>query len=81
MQASGSHAMEHIYAQLAEILELEQLNADVVLAECEYWDSLTVLSIIAMLGASYGVHLTATEVRAMTSAGDLVAAVQHRRGQ
>jgi acyl carrier protein len=73
--------MELIYAQLAEILELEKLTADVVLAECEYWDSLTVLSIIAMLGASYGVHLTATEVRTMTSAGDLVAAVRQRRGQ
>jgi acyl carrier protein len=71
--------MPEIYAQLAEILELPQLDAGIILADCEYWDSLTVLSIIAMLDASYGVHLSAGEVRAMKTAGDLVAAVEQRR--
>lgn len=81
MQPTSSAAVDDIYPRLAEILELDALTADVVLAECEYWDSLTVLSIIAMLDASYGVHFSAAEVRAMRSAGDLVAAVERRRPQ
>jgi acyl carrier protein len=72
--------MGELYPRLAEILELEELRPDAVLAECEYWDSLTVLSVIAMLDASFGVHLTGAEIRAMRTAGDLVAAVDRRRG-
>ncbi|HMK84769.1 MAG TPA: acyl carrier protein [Steroidobacteraceae bacterium] len=75
----ADRTVDGIYAQLAQILELEELTAEVVLADCEYWDSLTVLSIIAMLDASFGVHLTASELRSMRSAGDLAAAVEQRR--
>jgi acyl carrier protein len=71
--------MHNIYTQLAEILEAEQVNAGDVLSEFDYWDSLTVLSILAMLDANYGVNLTAADVRAMTSAGELVAAIEMRR--
>ena len=71
--------MQNIYNQLAEILEAEQVEANDVLSEFDYWDSLTVLSILAMLDANYGVNLTAVDIRAMTSAGDLVAAVEMRK--
>ena len=71
--------MQNIYNQLAEILEAEQVEAGDVLSEFDYWDSLTVLSILAMLDANYGVNLTAVDIRAMTSAGELVAAVEMRK--
>jgi len=71
--------MQNIYNQLAEILEAEQVEANDVLSEFDYWDSLTVLSILAMLDANYGVNLTAVDIRAMTSAGELVAAVEMRK--
>jgi acyl carrier protein len=71
--------MQNIYNQLAEILEADQVAANDVLSEFDYWDSLTVLSILAMLDANYGVNLTAVDIRAMTSAGELVAAVEMRK--
>jgi acyl carrier protein len=71
--------MHNIYVQLAEILEADEVGANDVLSEFDYWDSLTVLSILAMLDANYGVNLTALDVRAMKSAGELVAAVEMRK--
>jgi acyl carrier protein len=70
--------MNEIYAKLAEILEVDAVAAGDVLAEFEYWDSLTVLSIIAMLDASFGVNLTAADVRRTKTAGELAAAVEER---
>jgi acyl carrier protein len=71
--------MHDIYIQLAEILEADKVEADDILSGFDYWDSLTVLSILAMLDANYGVNLTALDVRAMKSAGELVAAVEMRK--
>lgn len=70
--------MHDIYTKLAEILEAETVAADDVLADFEYWDSLTVLSILAMLDSAYGVNLTAADIRKMKTAGELVAAVEGR---
>jgi acyl carrier protein len=71
--------MHNIYHQLAEILEADQVTPEDVLNEFDYWDSLTVLSILAMFDANYGVNLTAADVRAMQTAGELVAAVELRK--
>ena len=71
--------MSNMYIQLADILEVDQVNADDILSGFEYWDSLTVLSILAMFDADYGVNLTAADVRAMQTAGELVAAVEMRK--
>jgi acyl carrier protein len=71
--------MHDIYIQLAEILEADKVDANDILSEFDYWDSLTVLSILAMLDANYGVNLTALDVRTMKSAGELVAAVEMRK--
>ena len=54
--------MDDIYSKLAEILEVERVNTADVLSEFEYWDSLTVLSILAMLDSEYGINLTAAEI-------------------
>jgi acyl carrier protein len=70
--------MHDIYTKLAEILEAETVTADDVLADFEYWDSLTVLSILAMLDSAYGVNLTAADIRKMKTAGELAAAVEGR---
>ena len=71
--------MHNIYHQLAEILEADQVNPGDILNKFDYWDSLTVLSILAMFDANYGVNLTAADVRAMQTAGELVAAVELRK--
>lgn len=70
--------MDDIYVKLAETLETETVAANDVLADFEYWDSLTVLSILAMLDSAYGVNLTAADIRKMKTAGELAAAIEGR---
>jgi acyl carrier protein len=78
MQSMSNDTMDDIYSQLAEILEVERVNTADVLSEFEYWDSLTVLSILAMLDSKYGINLTAAEIRQMKTAGQLAAALELR---
>lgn len=72
----SSDTMHDIYTKLAEILEADTVAAGDVLADFDYWDSLTVLSILAMLDSAYGVNLTAADIRKMKTAGELAAAVE-----
>ena len=65
--------------KLAEILEVEQVQPGDVLRRFENWDSLTALSILATLDASYGVNLTAGELREIKTAGELAAVADGRR--
>ncbi|HEY2635365.1 MAG TPA: phosphopantetheine-binding protein [Steroidobacteraceae bacterium] len=71
--------MDDFYTKLAEILEVDRVAADDVLSEFEYWDSLTVLSVLAMLDSGYGVNLTAANLRGLKQAGELAAVVESRR--
>ena len=71
--------MDDFYTKLAEILEVDRVAADDVLSEFEYWDSLTVLSVLAMLDSGYGVNLTAANLRELKQAGELAAMVESRR--
>jgi acyl carrier protein len=69
--------MDHFYEKLAEILEADTVNGSDVLADFPEWDSLSVLSAIAMIGSTYGVILVAADVKSVTTAQglrDLVAA-------
>ncbi|MCX6925051.1 MAG: acyl carrier protein [Verrucomicrobia bacterium] len=68
--------MENFYGKLAEILEVDELKPDDVLQDFEDWDSLTVLSVLAMLDANYGVNLTAGDLRQIKTAAELAAAVE-----
>ena len=51
--------MDDFYQKIAEILEVDAVNASDVLADFPEWDSLSVLSAIAMIGKDYGVNLMA----------------------
>jgi acyl carrier protein len=73
--------MEGFYQKIAEILEVEAVNASDVLADFEEWDSLSVLSTIAMIGADYGVNLTAADLRGAATAQALRDLVAGRRGK
>jgi acyl carrier protein len=73
--------MEGFYEKIAEILEVDAVNASDVLADFEEWDSLSVLSAIAMIGADYGVNLTAADLRGVATAQGLRDLVAGRRGQ
>lgn len=71
--------MENFYIKLAEILEVETVNPEGILQNYENWDSLTILSILAMVDANYGVNLTAGELRQMKTAGELATVIESRR--
>lgn len=62
--------MENYLKQMAELLEVDAVNETDELKSFDAWDSLTILSIIAMANESYGVVLNAAEINdAQTIAG------------
>jgi acyl carrier protein len=68
--------VENFLVKLAEILEVDEVKPSDVLKDFENWDSLTALSVLATLDASYGVNLTAGDLRKITTAGELLAKVE-----
>jgi acyl carrier protein len=63
--------MDDFYGKVAEIMEVDELKASDVLEAFPEWDSLSRLSVIAMVGAKYGVNLTAADLRRATTAQGL----------
>ena len=68
--------MNDFLNKLAEILELESVKETDDLRSFPQWDSLSVLSVIAMLDANYGVNLRAADLQEAGSAGALWKLVQ-----
>jgi len=68
-----------LYEQLAELLEVESVAPGDVLQDSPLWDSLTMLSLIALLDSSYGVNVVTADLRGVRTAGELVALVEARR--
>jgi acyl carrier protein len=71
--------MSEFLKQLATILEVEEVKATDDLKAFPQWDSLAVLSVIAMLDANYGVNLRATDFGPVNSAGDLWNLIQSKK--
>jgi acyl carrier protein len=63
--------MNGFYGKIAEILEVDAVNPSDLLADFPEWDSLSVLSVIAMAGSDYGVVLTAADLRGVGTAQGL----------
>jgi acyl carrier protein len=57
--------------QLATTLEVPEVKEADDLRTLPQWDSLAVLSIIAMLDANYGVNLRASDIQQAATAGEL----------
>ncbi len=72
--------MNEFLSKIAGILEVERVNESDELRAFPQWDSLSVLSVIAMLDASYGVNLRAADFAAVRSIGDLWKLVLSRKG-
>lgn len=73
--------MDDFYTKLADILEVEAVKPEDVLREFENWDSLTALSILATLDASYGINLSTAELREIKTVAELAATVTSRRSK
>jgi len=71
--------MKVFYDNLAEILEVDEVKPNDRLQDFENWDSLTVLSILAMLDASFGLNMTAMDLQKIETVGKLAVFVDSRR--
>ena len=63
--------MNDFCMKIAEILDVETVTENDVLGDFEEWDSLSVLSAIAMLDAHYGVNVTAIDLKDVRTVADL----------
>ncbi len=63
--------MEDFKNQLAELLEVDNVNDTDVLTDFECWDSLTILSIIAVASENYSVLLNNDDIRNAGTVGGL----------
>lgn len=71
--------MNDFLKRLAEILEVSEVKETDELKAFPQWDSLAVLSVIAMLDANYGVNLRAADFGPVNSAADLWNLVQSKK--
>jgi len=71
--------MNEFLKKLAEILEVGEVKETDELKAFPQWDSLAVLSVIAMLDANYGVNLRAADFGPVNSATDLWNLVQSKK--
>lgn len=72
--------MEEICSKLADILQVDEVKPTDVLASFEEWDSLSVLSVLAMIDADYGVNLSAKEMLGVSTLQRLVELIEQKRG-
>ena len=68
----------NFYEKLADIFE-EDVTDETVLKDLEAYDSLSILSIIAMCDKDYKITVTAAEVRKLNTVGDLKAFIESKK--
>lgn len=71
--------MTTFHAQLAEILEVAEVNPTDKLSEFGTWDSLSILSVIALLDSNYGIRVNANDFEDLETVGDLDKLVAERK--
>lgn len=63
--------MDEFLVEMAEILEEDEIQPSDKLEEFESWDSLAVLSVLAMADGKFGVTMSADEVNGAETVEDL----------
>lgn len=71
--------MEILTEQMLEIFEIDEITSDTILRDLELWDSLSVISLLAVLDETYGINIEATELAEVITVSDLFAFVEQRR--
>ena len=70
--------MNEFCSKVADVLDVPQVSETDVLADFPEWDSLSVLSVVAMLDSNYGVNLSATDLKGIRTVADLWDLIQSR---
>ncbi len=71
--------MDELYDKLAEALEVDAVHPEDELRAFPTWDSLTALSVIAMLDTDYHISVNPLELASITTAAELKAFVEAHR--
>jgi len=71
--------MKIFLQSLADILEVDEVKPTDLLADFEEWDSLSVLSIMAMVDADHHVTLSAGEIKGIGTAENLWKHIEGKR--
>ena len=71
--------MEFLTEQILEIFEIDEVDPALVLRDLELWDSLSVISLLAVLDETYGINIEATELAEVVNISDLFTFVELRR--
>lgn len=70
--------MNGFYEKMAEILDVDKVNPGDEISSFSNWDSLGVLSILALADSQYGVTVTGEEIAKMKIVSDLEKLIQER---
>ncbi len=73
--------MEILTDQILDIFEIDAIDENGVLRDLELWDSLSVISLLAVLDESYGINIEATELVDVITFADLFRFVEERRAK
>ena len=65
--------MSKIYAEIADILDLESVSPEQILTELENWDSLAKISAISLAHERYKKTITLSDLKGLTTVSDLAA--------
>ena len=68
--------MEHFKEKLAEIFEVENISNEDILKDFDEWDSLTLLSIIAIVDSEFNIQLRASDFDEIISIEDLISHIE-----
>jgi acyl carrier protein len=71
--------MNDFLNKLTTILEVDVVNQDDLFEGFDAWDSLTVLSVIAMIDADYNINLIATDLAGIQTPGQLFALIEAKK--
>ncbi len=64
--------MEQFIEKLIDVMDIEgEITADTVLEDLEEWDSLSLVSFMAMANAAYGKKVVAADVKMSKTVADL----------
>ncbi len=72
--------MEEFFGKLADVLELDEIHPTDVLEDFPEWDSLSVLSVTAMVDAQYGVNLSAADFKRVGTVQSLYELICSKKG-
>ncbi len=62
--------MEELIEKLKELLEVEELDLTQKFENMEEWDSLTSLSIIALMDSDYGINMSHNDILSFANIGE-----------